>query len=56
MLDQLPYIKPNCKRHRERKCSPFAKKYDDTAQIYRYRSRKLKQEMHLSRDIKGNIL
>lgn len=47
-----------CERHKERKCSPFTKKYDDTAKIYRYNIRKAKarQEMQLSRDIKGNIL
>lgn len=40
------------------KSSPFTKKYEDTAQIYRYKIKKAKAgwEMQLSRDIKGNIL
>lgn len=57
MPDQQPHIKPNSARHKE-KSSPFTKWDEDTAQIYRYKIKKVKaeQEMQLSRDIKGNIL
>lgn len=35
--DWLLCINPSCTRHQEEKRSPFTKKYEDTAQIHRYK-------------------
>lgn len=53
-----PTLNQSVKGTKRENSSPFTKKYEDTAQIYRYKIKKAEagQEIQLPRDIKGNIL
>lgn len=53
-----PLLNQTVKGTKREKSGPFTKKNEDAAQIYRYKIKKAKarQEIQLSRDIKGNVL
>lgn len=56
--DGLLCTDSNGKKHKEGELRPFTEQYEGTAQIYRYKIKKVKGgwATWLSRDIKGNIL